>query len=87
MEIYHVDPAEVRSRSSRSASDMRVSERDWRYQANRLTREGQIEPIEVEPQGDDSLFKYRIKEDAWSYAEAQVIAAIELGWPTILVTY
>jgi hypothetical protein len=89
MEIYHVDPAEVRCRASRASTDkFQVSERDWKAQAARLLIEGQIEPIEVvKHEEDESLFKFRIREDAWHYAEAQVIAAIELEWPTILVTY
>ena len=86
MEIYQVDPAQVRRR--RSKMGMHVSESSWRYQAQRLETEGQIEPIEVVHDDDpDALFPYMIKHDAWVYAEAQVIAAIELNWPTILVTY
>jgi len=48
--------------------------------------EGQIEPIEVVDLGEDGIFRYRVAQDAWAYAEAQVIAAMELGWKTILVT-
>lgn len=83
MDIYQVDPSTVGRRSP----TWTVSERDWRHQADRLESEGQIEPIEVVDQGEDSLIRYRIAEDAWAYAEAQVIAAIELRWPTILVTH
>jgi hypothetical protein len=46
--------------------------------------EGQIEPIEVVREADGTL---RVKEDAWVYAEAQLVAMIELGWDDTLVTY
>jgi len=83
MEIYHVDPSTVRMRSPYKV----VTERDWRHQAERLQAEGQIEPIEVIDLGEKWERRYKVAPDAWTYAEAQVIAAMELGWETILVTY
>lgn len=74
MEIYQVDPNKIRLREI-------PTERDIRKQKERLLKEGQIEPITVN--GPD-LF---IPHEAWLYSEAQVIAAIQLEWPTLLVTY
>jgi hypothetical protein len=71
--IYLVDPKTVKSPTVIYPSEVR-------RQRERLEREGQIEPIEVTP----SLV---ITDDAWVYSGAQVAAAIELGWDTVLVTY
>jgi hypothetical protein len=70
--IYQVDPKTVITG--------KVYPSDVRRQKERLEHEGQIEPIEV----DVNLV---IRTDAWFYSGAQVAAAIELGWNTILVTY
>jgi hypothetical protein len=71
--IYLVDPKTVKS-------PVIIYPGEVRRQKERLQAEGQIEPIEVTP---DLV----ITEDAWAYAGAQVTAAIELDWDTILVTY
>lgn len=71
-QIYQVDPKKV--------TTGKVYPNDVRQQKARLQEEGQIEPIETTP---DLV----IRTDAWFYSGAQVQAAIELGWPTILVTY
>jgi hypothetical protein len=80
MEIYHVDPSDVRWRERKNPP----SELSWKSQGGRLLMEGQIEPIEVVRESDGTL---RVAPDAWAYAEAQLIAMMELGWKDILVTY
>lgn len=79
MEIYHVDPSDVRWREKEPPS-----ERDWKTQRGRLLMEGQIEPIEVVKEADGTL---RVAPDAWVYSEAQLKAMMELDWKDILVTY
>lgn len=59
-----------------------ASKRNVEKQKERLETEGQIEPIQVKRLGD----KYIVQEEAWVYTEAQVQAAIELKWETILAT-
>ena len=54
--------------------------REVRVQKERLTEEGQIEPIVLLPDNSPDL-------DEYAYAEAQVVAAQELGWSSLLVTY
>jgi hypothetical protein len=54
--------------------------RDVKHQAERLNAEGQIEPIALLADGTPDLY-------SWAYANEQVQAARELGWPFILVTY
>jgi hypothetical protein len=54
-------------------------ERDVLAQMERLKKEGQIEPILLREDGYADL-------DSWAYAEAQIEAAVRLGWNTILVT-
>jgi hypothetical protein len=71
--IYLIDPKTVKSPAI-------IYPGEVRRQRERLENEGQIEPIEVTPD-------FVITEDAWVYSGAQVAAAIELGWDTILVTY
>lgn len=56
------------------------SERDIKTQMERLEHEGQIEPIALKPDNSPDL-------DECPHADAQVMAAIRLDWPTILVTY
>jgi hypothetical protein len=83
MQIYEVDPKEVET--CRPASS-----REIRNQMDRLEVEGQIEPLVVEIIGEKDgkkLLKIRDTFDDWIYGSAQVIAARELEWPTILVTY
>jgi hypothetical protein len=53
--------------------------RDVAAQKRRLETEGQIEPVLVRRGMVPVL-------DNWFYAPAQVVAARELGWETILVT-
>jgi hypothetical protein len=72
-QIYQIDPKTVKSPTI-------IYPGEVRRQRERLENEGQIEPIEVTP-------NLVITEDAWVYSGAQVAAAIELGWDTILVTY
>jgi hypothetical protein len=74
MGIHAVDPLTV------SIGDVYPS--DVRTQVQRLTEEGQIEPILVSPPPLMVPSK-----DAWAYSHEQVAAARALGWPTILVTY
>lgn len=71
--IIQIDPHEV------VISDM-PSEKDIMHQLGRLTEEGQIEPIALKPDNTPDL-------DQWAYADAQVVAAQRVQWPTILVTY
>ena len=81
-QIYQVDPWTVDTGNS-------ISARDIRQQAARLAAEGQIEPIEVVPATTVpfSGIHYALRPDGWVYAGAQVAAARELKWLTILVTY
>jgi hypothetical protein len=72
MLIYQVSPWEVHPSTEPHPRDVHV-------QKLRLSQEGQIEPIVVRNMVPD--------RDEWAYADEQVIAARELGWPTILVTY
>lgn len=71
--IFQVSPHEVVIKSQ-------PSRRDVKRQTERLLQEGQIEPILLH---EDNT----INAANWPYADAQVIAARELEWPTILVTY
>ena len=71
MGIRHVDPSTIPIRGP-------VAYADIQYQARRLEREGQIEPILLLPSGHADL-------NSWCYAEAQIYAACLLDWPTILV--
>jgi hypothetical protein len=79
--IHQVDPWDVRL-------DDQPTGRDVKVQLERLLAEGQIEPIEVvlfastSPRG-----KYTLDPGGWVYAGAQIAAARELKWPTVLVTY
>ncbi len=82
--IYQVSPWHVEVHDGLRGP----SPRDVRTQRERLENEGQIEPLEVRPmQQDHARYPYLLRSDGWFYAEAQVAAARELGWPTILVTY
>jgi len=72
--IFHPSPWDV------TVVDM-PSRRDIDHQKACLEEEGQIEPIVVD---------YNTKQvvlDEYPYADAQIIAARELGWPTILITF
>jgi hypothetical protein len=80
VEIYQVNPKDVEICRP-------VSARDIKHQMVRLSEEGQIEPIVVEELERDGQLKVRDLLDDWIYASAQVIAARELEWETILVTY
>jgi len=80
VEIYHVDPSTIVYRRDVTL----LTPGDIDRQKVRLVKEGQIEPIEVYRTAGDRL---RITTDAWHYAEAQVAAAVELGWDDFLVTY
>jgi hypothetical protein len=71
-QIYQVSPHDVKIG--------KPFRRDVERQRERLEREGQIEPIEVMPD-------MTVPTSAWFYSEAQVQAARDLGWATILVTY
>lgn len=58
------------------------SEPHWRdvyAQAERLEQEGQIEPVLLRADGTPD-------PDSWAHADAQVMAARYLEWPTILIT-
>lgn len=81
--IYQVDPWLV------DLQDTIPHRRDVRYQLDRLNKEGQIEPVEVRMHATENLFpgRYTLDPDGWTYANAQVQAARELEWKTILVTY
>lgn len=85
LEIGGVVQEETRSRGIRQVNPWDVPlhsippERDVRKQQERLVAEGQIEPIELSPDGRANL-------DEWVYADAQIEAARRLKWPTILVT-
>jgi hypothetical protein len=70
-----VDPMNVFVRKT-------VSARDIAEQVAHLRTRGQVEPIVLE--NDGSVCEDR---EARYYAAAQVMAARQLGWPTILVTY
>jgi hypothetical protein len=88
VEIYLAPPVSIRRRRP----DWVVTKHDWRYQAERLENEGQIEPIEVVIETTTetkqaTVRTFRVAPAAWVYAEAQIVAAMELGWPTLLVTY
>jgi hypothetical protein len=74
VEIYHVSPHAV------NLGGYVPLPRDVRMQKARLESEGQIEPIQLLANGQPDL-------DEWCYAREQVVAARELGWTTILVTY
>lgn len=78
MKIYQVSPWEVVIEEQ--------PPRDVRAQRVRLLTEGQIEPLEVLVQRTPTRH-YILDHDGWCYAAAQVAAARELGWETILVTY
>jgi hypothetical protein len=85
MEIYHVSPYQV------LLLDGDVDARDVKRQRERLETEGQIEPIEViqvpvDVLADPAPLTYTLAPYGWVYASAQVAAARELGWPTILIT-
>jgi hypothetical protein len=80
--IYQVDPWLV------DLGNYVPSGRDVRNQIDRLVNEGQIEPIEVRLYANGpAVRKYTLDPDGWFYAGAQIAAARELRWPTILVTY
>jgi hypothetical protein len=70
--IYPVDPRAIKTPPQHP--------REIRQQRERLEAEGQIEPIEVNAD-------LTLDPDGWVYAGAQIAAAIELEWPTVLVTY
>lgn len=72
--IYYVNPNAIQIHDEPSL-------RDVRKQKERLQKEGQIEPLEVT---GPNLF---LRQACWPYASAQVVAARELAWPTLLVTY
>lgn len=76
MQIYPVDPRTI------TLTEI-PSKREIRGQVRRLEVEGQIEPIAVTPE----LVIDKAHPDYWVYSSAQVMAAIELNWSTILVTY
>jgi hypothetical protein len=76
MEIYHVDP------KSLTVTDV-PSRRDVEKQKHVLLTQGQIVPI---------LFNGRTMKPSTSwhgspYAFAQIVAAQELEWSTIIITY
>lgn len=77
MKIYQVSPHHVKVLKL-------WSKRHVDYQKDRLEKEGQIEPIHVVIVHDEH---YYVSPEEWAYSEAQVLAARELEWPTILVTY
>jgi hypothetical protein len=63
---------------------------DVLLQRGRLQREGQIEPIAVVAVTNCHTRRCGCTvlipdPDGWCYAEAQVAAARDLGWPTILI--
>jgi hypothetical protein len=74
MRIYQVNPANINLHEVPSA-------RDVAHQKRRLLAEGQIEPITISP------VTMLANLDQCAYADAQVTAARELGWSTLLVTY
>jgi hypothetical protein len=80
--IYQVDPWTVDTGRSWSKKDIDT-------QIARLQAEGQIEPIEVVSVTTVpfSGLNWEPAPDGWFYAGAQVAAARQLKWPTILVTY
>jgi hypothetical protein len=72
-----------------SPFDVKIAEGEWPaqtdvdHQKGRLEKEGQIEPIVV-----DYFTKEVVLDDpGWAYAAAQVVAARELNWPNILITF
>jgi hypothetical protein len=71
-QIYQVNPRHIKIGPTYA--------NDVRRQKERLEKEGQIEPIEVLPD-------LTVHPEAWAYSEAQIQAARDLGWDTILVTY
>jgi len=79
--IYEVHPDEIKWRGSMMYGPSR---RNITKQMERLQAEGQIEPIQVFQCVNHGALE--VQEDAWAYAEAQVEAAKELNWPTLLVT-
>jgi hypothetical protein len=86
MQIYQVNPHDVEPCRPATVKEIEA-------QKQRLEYEGQIEPIVVVHLGTDytrvtdTLLRVRDRMDDWLYASAQVLAARELDWPTILVTY
>jgi hypothetical protein len=78
--IYRVNPWDI------DLSNEPQIGREVRTQINRLLAEGQIEPIEV-IRNPLAIRKLALAPDGWVYAAAQIQAARELQWPTILVTY
>lgn len=76
MEIYQVDPRTINLSKS-------PSPRDVAHQRTRLVAEGQIEPILLNP----TTMSPSTGPRGWIYADAQILAARELAWPTLLVTY
>jgi hypothetical protein len=72
--IAHVSPWDVTVPGDTPRGDVA-------RQRARLEDEGQIEPIVVRRATGQP------DPDEWPYAGAQVIAARELDWPTILVVY
>ena len=72
-EIFHVSPWDV-------VIPQAVPPVDVERQMRRLEDEGQIEPIVLDINHQPDL-------DEWAYADAQVVAARVLKWPTILVVY
>jgi hypothetical protein len=84
MQIYQVDPQDVDPCRPATVREIKT-------QMIRLLDEGQIEPITVDHYADrldgTPLLRVRDKVDDWLYASAQLMAARELHWPTILVTY
>lgn len=74
MRIYQVDPHTLRLHDT-------PPPRDVARQKERLVAEGQIEPIVINPR------TLLADLDQWAYADAQIAAARELGWSSVLVTY
>lgn len=80
MDIYHIHPYLVRPMRN-------CGKRDVERQMERLTREGQIEPIVVKP---PKMGQYEMNwdhPDYFYYSPEMVEAAIRLEWDEILVTY
>jgi hypothetical protein len=76
--IHHVNPNDIKFNGF-----IPNSSREVLYQKRRLESEGQIEPLLGEDQGDGT---WTVDNIDWPYQYAQVLAARELEWETLLIT-